>query len=194
MSRSNEILIGGISDVTSALRVIAQQLKMSMTGLVNAGGTENGSLVGIGTGTAKISDMNIGPLLRVLQVVDWEMAGRTRDPQGLMLHSKGAIDLMVTGMDGGRIEVPVGRLEDVPLLLNTVAVANHMTVTGVNKAAGIGGGSLIGIARGTSDQIDLRLGNLVAYVQAGQFELLVRPVHANRRAARVAFAAGHRSP
>lgn len=109
-----------------------------------------------------------------------------------MIRPEGGIEMLVCGADGGRLDVSVGGLDDVPLLLNTMAAANGMTMTGLNKAAKLGGGSLIGVARGTTPNANVRLSGLVQIAHAARFELLIRPVHATRREARTALAAARR--
>jgi hypothetical protein len=188
----NEVQIRGLADVGTALQLMAKRLRMSVTALVATGGTENGTLVGIGTGATKAKDMAVGPLFRVLQAVNWEMAGRTQDPHGIVIRPEGALEMLVCGADGGRLDVSVGSLDELPRLLNTMAAANGLTITALNKAAKLGGGSLIGMAKGTTPQADIRLNGLVQMTYAAQFELLIRPVHATRRAARSALAATRR--
>lgn len=190
---STEIRIQSLADVSAALKAIAKRLNLSITALVATGGVETGTLIGIGTGTGKTKDMSIGPLLRVLNKVNWEMAGRTQDPRGIVIHPEGGIEMLICGADGGRLDISVGSLDDLPPLLNTMAAANGLTMTGLNKVAKLGGGSLVGIARGTSPNADIRLSGLVQITYAAKFELLIRPVHATRRDARTALAAARRS-
>lgn len=185
---SNEVIISQLADVTKALRLMSGKLKMSITALVVAGGA-NSSLTGVGTGTTTAKDLTVGPLLRVLKAVDWELAGRTKDPRGILFQPPGSEQLLVTGADGGRLDISMVTLEDVPLLLNTMAGANGMTVTALNNKAKIGGGSLIGIAKGTTPHADLRLSGLVAMAEAATFELVIRPQFAGRREARAALSA-----
>jgi hypothetical protein len=189
---SDEVRIQGIPDVSQALQIIARRLKMSASALAKTGGVDNGSLTGIATGTARIKDMGMTPLLRVLQAVKWEMAGRTEDPRGLVVHPEGALGMRICAADGGRLDVPFVSVKDLPLLLNTMAAANGLTVTALNKAAGVAGGSLIAIAKGTGPNADVRLANLVKVARAAKFELIIRPVHTTRRSARIALAASVR--
>lgn len=188
-----EVLIGGMEDVTTALQTMAKKTRLSMTALVSAGGVENGSLVSIGTGKGRTKDLSLGPLFRVMQAINWELVGRTQDPRGIVITPEGGVDLLITAGDGGRLEVPMFGLQDVPLLLNTMAAANGLTISGLNNAAGLGGGSLVGVARGTAPNQDIRLNGLVKITAAAKFELLVRPVHATLREARMALAAARRN-
>lgn len=189
----NEVVVAGIPDVTKALQLMAKQLRLSITALTTtATGGDNGTLTSIGTGQVRTKDMAVGPLLRVLQRVDWELAGRVKDSRGILIHPEGSVDLLVTAADGGRIEVSVVTLEDMPRLLNTMAAANGVTITALNKMAKLGGGSLIGIAKGTATGADLRLSGLAKMAEAAAFELVVRPQHDTRRAARAALASARR--
>lgn len=190
---TNEVVIGGIPDVTAALQLIAKRTRLSMTALINTGGVENGSLTSIGTGSVRAKDMALGPLFRVLRAVNWELAGRSKDPRGVIIKPEGGTELLVCGADGGRPDISVAGLQDLPILLNTVAAANGMTVTGVNRIAQLTGGSLVGIARRTSPNNDVRINGLIRFVEAAQFELLIRPVHETMRQARMAFATARRS-
>lgn len=190
---SVEVVIGGMADVTTAIQVMAKRTKLSITGLIETGGVVNGSLTSIGTGNSRSKDMSIGPLFRVLQAINWEMAGRTKDPQGLLVTPEGGVQMRVTGPDGGRLEVAMNGLLDIPLLLNTMAAANGLTVTGLNKLAKLGGGTLIGVAKGTAPNQDVRLSGLVQITEASRFELLVRPIHQTLREARMVMAANRRS-
>jgi hypothetical protein len=185
--------IGGMADVTHALQVMAKRLGLSITALVDTGGVTNGSLIGIGTGTATNKDMSIGPLLRVLNAVDYELVGRARSTTGLVVEPVGGLPMRVFGPDGGRLEAGVDSLKDLPLLLNTMAAANWLTITALVKASGLRGGSLVAIARGTAGpEPDARLSGLVMVAQQAQFELLIRPIHRSMREARIALAPGRR--
>lgn len=189
---SVEVIIAGMADVTTALQTMAKRTKLSMTALVNAGGTENGSLVSIGTGRSRTADMSLGPLFRVTQAINWELVGRTKDPRGIRMVPEGGVELLITGGDGGHLEVAMNGLPDIPRLLNTMAAANGLTITGLNKVAKLGGGSLVGVAKGTAPNQDIRLSGLVKIADAAHFELLVRPVHQTLRAARMAMATARR--
>lgn len=186
MSTSNllEVRIAEMADVGTAMRLMAGRLKLSLTKMVEAGGVQNGSLIGIGTGSRKTKDMSLVPLLRLLRAVNWEMAGRVRDPRGIVIYPEGAVELLITAPDGARIEVPIGALSDVAVLLNTMAAANALTVTGLNKKAKLGGASLVALAKNSGPYDDIRLRGLLQIVEAAQFELLIRPRHATRREAR----------
>src|SRR4051812_43923883 len=117
---SDEVRIQGMPDVSTALQLIAKRLKMSVTMLVNAGGVDNGSLTSIGTGQIRTKDMSVGPLLRVLRAVSWEMAGRSKSPQGIILRPEGGIDMLICGADGGRLDIPINSVEDIRPLLITM--------------------------------------------------------------------------
>lgn len=190
---SLEIIVNGLPDITTVLQTMSRRKKLSITAMVDAGGVPNGSLTSIGTGKSKASDMAIGPLLRVLGTYGYELVARSSDPDGVLIKPEGAVEMRVTGVDGGRLEVAIDSLVEAPIMLNTLAGAKQMTISGLSKAAGLGGGSLIAVARGTAgDSPDLRLGGLLKLVKYAGFELLVRPVHATRREARAALAAARR--
>ncbi len=191
---SAEWRIERMADVGVALQGMARRIGISMTALVEAGGVINGTLVAIGTGTSRNKDMSVGPLLRVLAATSYELVARSIDPDGLRIKPEGSVELLVRAADGGRIEVTVDNLDDVRLLLNTMAAANWMSVSGMVRQAGSTGTSLVGLARGTNldSKGDLRLSNLLRVTAVARFELVVRPTHASRREARIALAAARR--
>lgn len=183
--------IAGMADVTHALQVIAKRLRLSITALVDTGGVTNSSLIGIGTGSSHTKDMSVGPLLRVLSAVNYELVVRARDARGVLIKPEGSLELRVLGPDGGPIEIAADSVKDFPLMLNTMAAANGLTISGLVKASGLGGGSLVAVARRTAgwDEPDVRLNSLVKVVHQAQFELLIRPLHRSMREARIARAA-----
>lgn len=183
---SIEIKVSGMQDITTALQAIAKRLRISVSALVEAGGVTNGSLTSVGTGRSHNKDMAINPLLRVLGPAGFELVGRGRDPHGLIVKVDGGIDILVRGADGGRLEVIIETMADIPVLLNTMAAANNLTMTGLVRLTGANSTSLVGIAKGTGGS-DLRLLNLVRLAEKAQFELVIRARHATRREARLAL-------
>jgi hypothetical protein len=182
------VRITGVEDVGAAMRAIAKKMNISVSALVDAGGTQNGSLISIATGRNPNRDMAIGPLLRVLKAVGYELVGRTIDEHGLVVKQEGAAEIRVTGADGGRLEVAMDTLADVPILLNTMAFANGLSMTGLVKLAGISSSSLVSMAKQSGPAGDLRLNNVLAVAATARFELIIRPVHRSAREARVALA------
>jgi hypothetical protein len=183
---TKEIIVRGVPDVTTAIRAMAKAKRMSITALVETGGVANGSLTSIGTGSTTKTDMALGPLLRVLRAVGWEMVGRSVDPTGVMIQVDRGLPIRVVGADGGRLLVPIVTMDDVPILLNTMAAANGLTMSGLVTLTGMNSTSLVGMARGTGANKDLRLTNLVRLVGKARFELVVRPQHQSMRDARIA--------
>lgn len=190
---SNEFLIGSIPDVGKMLTWLAKRLRLSLNKLTELGGGTSSSLIGLATGTRKPGDLNLGPVLRVLQAVEYELAVRPKKGEkGVLLRRPGAQDLMILGLDGGQLELALDSLDEVPGLLNTLAMANDASVSGLSRRAGLPSLGLVGVANGTSDNKDVRLRNLFSYIDAAGFQVSVRPVHATRRAARMALAAAYR--
>lgn len=189
---SQELLITDLASVARLLRLVAKKRGISISALVDAGGVTNGSLTSIATGNTRQKDMTIGPLLRVLRPVGYETVGRTIDPRGILLKAEGAAEMLVLGPDGGRLEVLVEDMDDVSVLLNTMAAANGRTMTGLARLTGVTSTSLVQIARKTGPNTDLRLGNLTRLMKVAGFELIARPQHRTRREARLALIAAAR--
>jgi hypothetical protein len=190
---SLELPISDMADVTVALQTIARRLRLSVTALIEAGGVSNGSLGSIATGRSRQKDLALLPLLRVLHPAGYELVGRVADPNGLLVTVERGAQFLVLGPDGGRLEVVVADLEGVGVLFNTMAAANHLSVTGLVKMTGVNSTSLVGVAKGTGDNGDVRLINMIRLVEMARFELLIRPVHQTRREARIALTSARRA-
>lgn len=185
---NTEIRITGMADVGTALRAMARRLGISISALVDAGGTFNGSLIAVGTGNSRHKDTSIRPILRVLKPAGWELVGRVADPDGLLIKVDRGVPILVRGADGGRLEVSIETMGDVSTLLNTMAAANGITMTSLVARSGSSSSSLVSVATGRTVQADLRLSNLVRITETAQFELVIRPIHATLREARIALA------
>lgn len=185
--------VSEVESIGGMLSWMAKRLRLSINALIKLGGSHNSSLMGMATGSRVRGDLGLVPILRVLSAVNYELVAIPKGGQpGLLLRRDGAEDLMVVGLGGNRIELTMQTFKDVPVLLNTLASATNMTVTGLVRASNVNSLGLVGLANGTSDHKDVRLRNLLAVIDAAGFEVCCRPVHATRREARTALAAAYR--
>lgn len=172
------------------LQWLAKRKKLSLTALIGASGTKHGGLVSFATGTRPTNDLNFSPLMRVITSVGYEFAAMPKKGAGIVITREGAEPLMVMGVDGGRIDIAMGKMSDVAVLLNTMAAANDMTVTGLVVRTGINSTSLVGFAKGTGPNADIRVNNVLRLVDVAGFRVVVRPEHRTMREARMALARG----
>lgn len=190
---TGEFPVTSVDSVGDALTWLAKRLRLSLHKMCSYSGTNSSSLIGHATGTRRSTDLNLGPLLRLLSAVGYEMVAKpANDQAGLVLRRIGARDLMVVGADGGPLQITMAGLDDLPALLNTLATARDMTISGLVRSAGLTSLGLVGIAHGTSDNADVRIRNLLTVIEAAGCVLFIRPVHDNRRAARLALATARR--
>lgn len=178
-----------ISDIASlgpVLRDVAKKANLSITALVG----NNGSLIGVATGTRAPQDASIGPLLRILNRVDWEVLLRPLSGHGTIVYRPGSLPLMIVGADGGPLEIPVGTLNDLSQGIATMAAATDQTVSRMVKAAGTNSTSLITFATGTARGKDVRLLPLLRVMDRAEFGMYVRPKYRTRRDARLRLEAG----
>lgn len=190
---SNEFPIRAMDDLGEMLLWMAKRLKISITALSGAGGVHNSSLSGFATGSKRSGDLNAAPLLRVLEVSSYELVTRPKKgDRGVMIKRENSHPLLVVGLDGGPIEITWNRPEEIPLLLNTLAMARDLTVTGLVKQSGINSTSLVSLAMGNSANKDVRMRGLLRVIDTADFTTICRPIHATRREARMAMAAAWR--
>jgi hypothetical protein len=183
-----EFPLAKVADIGDMLQWMARRMKVSLSALVDAGGTRNGSLISFSTGSKRSNDLNVGPVLRVLKAVGYELVLRPKGGRdGVVLQAPGALPLYVVGGDTGPLEIQISELGDFAVAINTMATAKGVAVTGLMKLAGIYSTSLVSLASGRSPDKDIRFANLFKLIDGGGFEMIGRPVHATARAARMAL-------
>lgn len=187
-SGNGEYRVVTIVDAGGMLTWLAKRKKLSVTALVGAGGAKHSGLVSFATGSRPAGDLNLSPLMRVVTSVGYEFAGMPKEGTGIVITREGAEPLLVVGIDGGRIDISMTEMSDVARLMNTMAAANDLTLTGLVARTGISSTSLVGFARGTGPNQDIRINNLLRLVEVAGFRLVVRPVHRTMREARMALA------
>lgn len=189
-SANGEYPLGTVEDAAAMLQWLAKRKKLSLTALVGASGTKHGGLVSFATGTRPAGDLNLSPLLRVVASVGYEVVARPKKGIGIVINREGAEPLMVVGIDGGRIDIPMATMSDVARLLNTMAAANDLTITGLVVRTGINSTSLVSFAKGTGPNTDIRVNNLLRLVDVAGFRIVVRAEHKTMREARMILARG----
>lgn len=188
----SEYPIEDLNDIGDMLAWLAKRLKISIYALSSLSGSVNSSLQGFASGSKRSGDLNAGPLFRVLTEAGYELVSSPLEDKGIVLSRPGADDLMVVGLDGGRIEITWDSVADIGKLLNTMAMARGVTVTGLIKESGINSTSLVSLAMGNSTNKDVRLNGVLRVVKIAGFATRCRPVHATRAEARRAFAGLYR--
>lgn len=187
-SGNGEYPLTTAEDAAGMLQWLAKRKKLSLNALVGASGTKHAGLVSFATGSRPAGDLNLNPLLRVVSSVGYEFAAMPKQGTGIVIAREGAEPLMVVGIDGGRIDIAMGKMSDVARLLNTMAAANDLTVTGLVVRTGINSTSLVSFAKGSGPNADIRVNNLLRLVAAAGFRFVTRPVHKTLREARMALA------
>lgn len=181
----NEILISDMASLGAALREVAKKTGLSPSALVG----NNGSLVSVATGARAPQDVAIGPILRVLSRASWELVLRPTSGHGLAVTREGALPLMIVGANGEPIEVPIGKMADLPQALMTMAAANDKTVSRMIKDAGSNSTSLVGVATGNGTSKDVRLLPFLRVAGCAEFRMYARPTHRTKRDARLRYEA-----
>lgn len=179
-----------VEDAAGMLQWLAKRKKLSLNALVSASGTKHTGLVSYATGSRPAGDLNLSPLLRVVTAMGYEFAAVPKEGAGIVITREGAEPLRVVAIDGGRIDITVAKMSDVAVLLNTMAAANDATITGLVVRTGINSTSLVGFAKGTGPNADIRLNNLLRICDVAGFRVVVRPEHKTMREARMALARG----
>jgi hypothetical protein len=190
-----EYPIAKVEDVAGMLMWLVRRLRApSLTAVVGAGGTSNSSLISFATGAKRTDDLNVVPVLRVLKAAGYTFEARpVKGALGVVLQAPGSDPMMVVGPDGGQLAFAFDDLPSTARVINSMAAANHMTPTGMQRrSSNSTGTSLVSLASGRSPDKDIRLKNLLRYVASAGFEIHVRPAHRSARAARMAFADANR--
>lgn len=179
----SEIVLKNLSDITRALQTMADQHGISRTRLAESGGSRNGPLVSLATGTRTTKDVSVRVLLPVFDYAGWKLILRPIYDGGITVETEGGLNLRVHAADGGPLEIRIRDMSDLRTALRTVAAANLTTV----YALGVKAGSLtVPAFLGREQTSDLRFGRLRELVEVGGFHLVAQREHANRRSARLA--------
>lgn len=190
----NEIALMSLEDLGAVLRAMAKASRVTVTGLVRSTGKTTTSLVGLANGTNVNQDANALPVLRILESAGWELVARPKDGESVTISRPGALPLRVVAADGGPLEVVINDLAGFATLINTMALANDRTPTGLAVDAKINSSVLISLATGRDFGKDIRFSGLWKLIASAGFVLYARPRHRTAREARLAAEVGQYLP
>lgn len=188
MSSAKEHPFTSLDDIGPMLNWLAKRRNLTLNGLVvHAGGATHSGLVSFATGARPVTDLLLGPLLKVVTAVGYEVGVRPRSGAGIKLVREGAEPLLVMGADGGPIDLSITTLDDVRVVINTIAVAKGMAVSGLIKST-VNASSLVSFATGRNPRAEIQAKNVLALMEQAGFRASVRPVHPSAREARILLA------
>lgn len=184
-----EHVIRSVDDVRQMLHWLARRRRVTITPLVRSAGLGSLALVTFARldpeDERRGSDANLGPVLKLLAAHEHRLLARPLGGKHLVRAEPGAVEIQLRAADGGFLEVPIDKIDDVRTLGHTLKSATGLSLTALCTKAGISLG-LASFTNGAVTPNDLQIRPVLAFAMAGGFELVVQPCFANKREARLA--------